>query len=365
MTVVDRILITAVAAVAASIALAASALGAPSEPLEIRTYITSVVAATGITPINDPTGADCIKDQNGACMFALGGSFVGIDRRLHVGPAQPLPGSGQQSFPLTQFDGIGAGPYPTNGDCIGITDRFFCGWVHRHGPASAAVWPLQLDLSTPFFNGTDGAATARPDIYDDTFEPGNPQGSLRCRILDTGQLLIQSWRCPYALLFEGVIASGENPTYVEFSLANYQFSPFSGAQPGDLRLTIWGNDGTIVEEIVDWPAASFRSERQVWAHHPAGIAGMTLDSRPDFIDMDIRNAIIYPDTDDDGFPNPLDGDFNQSGNVDATDHSIFVQDFQTGVDSGVGTDMNGSGSVNATDHVLFLEQFLQGQPGLP
>lgn len=71
------------------------------------------------------------------------------------------------------------------------------------------------------------------------------------------------------------------------------------------------------------------------------------------------------DTDQDGYGNQCDGDFNQDGIVGATDSSDFmVPDFQSGVDSGVGTDMNCDGLVTPADvNPLFSDQFEQGHPG--
>lgn len=75
------------------------------------------------------------------------------------------------------------------------------------------------------------------------------------------------------------------------------------------------------------------------------------------------------DTDNDGYGNVCDGDFNQTNTVNATDFSgIFLPDFKTGKDAGKGTDMNctapSGGAVNATDFgSFFLPQFKKGKPG--
>ena len=71
------------------------------------------------------------------------------------------------------------------------------------------------------------------------------------------------------------------------------------------------------------------------------------------------------DTDLDGYGNACDGDFDQSLVVNAVDFgSLFLPDFATGIDSGVGTDMDCSGVVNAVDFgTYFLPQFTGGFPG--
>jgi hypothetical protein len=71
------------------------------------------------------------------------------------------------------------------------------------------------------------------------------------------------------------------------------------------------------------------------------------------------------DSDDDGYGNYCDGDFNQSNSVNATDFTLhFLPAFKTGTPSATGTDMNCSGNVNATDFTQrFLPQFKSGKPG--
>ena len=79
-------------------------------------------------------------------------------------------------------------------------------------------------------------------------------------------------------------------------------------------------------------------------------------------------AVINPsqvDTDQDGYGNHCDGDFNNSGGVNAFDFTdFFVPDFESGIDGGTGTDMDGKGSVSSIDFtVYFMPQFYSGVPG--
>jgi hypothetical protein len=74
------------------------------------------------------------------------------------------------------------------------------------------------------------------------------------------------------------------------------------------------------------------------------------------------------DTDDDGYGNYCDGDFNQSNTTTATDFSArFLPDFKAGSDKAPldGTDMNCTGgTVTATDFSqFFLPNFKSGKPG--
>jgi|KNS7NT10metaT_FD_contig_91_310486_length_1587_multi_9_in_0_out_0_1 hypothetical protein len=91
------------------------------------------------------------------------------------------------------------------------------------------------------------------------------------------------------------------------------------------------------------------------------------DGIPDVLDncSALANAGQTCDTDQDGYGNPCDGDFDQSNTVLASDFTgAFLADFGTGTDSGVGTDMDCSGGVLASDFTgPFLTQFGQGAPG--
>jgi len=70
------------------------------------------------------------------------------------------------------------------------------------------------------------------------------------------------------------------------------------------------------------------------------------------------------DTDDDGYGNRCDGDFDQSsGLINSADFNKFLPDFKKGVDSGIGSDMDCSGGVNSADFNLFLPTFKAGKAG--
>jgi hypothetical protein len=69
------------------------------------------------------------------------------------------------------------------------------------------------------------------------------------------------------------------------------------------------------------------------------------------------------DTDSDGYGNACDCDFNQTLTCNIQDFNLFLPDFQSTVDSGVGTDMDSDGSVGIADFNLFLPGFIAGEPG--
>jgi hypothetical protein len=71
------------------------------------------------------------------------------------------------------------------------------------------------------------------------------------------------------------------------------------------------------------------------------------------------------DSDSDGYGNPCDGDFDNSGFVTVSDFTpIFMDAFTAGVDSGKGEDMDCSTFVTVSDFTpLFMDQFTAGVPG--
>lgn len=107
----------------------------------------------------------------------------------------------------------------------------------------------------------------------------------------------------------------------------------------------------------------------------AALAGPSADTDGDgvFDVLDNCSARANPpptqdcDTDDDGYGNFCDGDFNNDYVVNATDFTVrFLPDFKAGTDKAPvdGTDMNCNGVVAATDYIPhFLPQFKQGKPG--
>jgi hypothetical protein len=104
----------------------------------------------------------------------------------------------------------------------------------------------------------------------------------------------------------------------------------------------------IFGALIGYPIASF-----------AGLApDADGDGIPDVLDkcmLDSRNVAASCDTDQDGYGNVCDGDFNQSGTTNSTDFGMFfLPSLQTSIPSARGTDMNCSGSVNSTDFGMFF-----------
>jgi hypothetical protein len=104
----------------------------------------------------------------------------------------------------------------------------------------------------------------------------------------------------------------------------------------------------------------------------ASFAGPAQDNDGDGVFNVLDNCSLTPnagvlgcDTDDDGYGNVCDGDFDQNKATNATDFTAkFVPDFKKGVDSGIGTDMDCNGAVNSTDFTArFVPNFKSGKPG--
>jgi hypothetical protein len=98
---------------------------------------------------------------------------------------------------------------------------------------------------------------------------------------------------------------------------------------------------------------------------------MDSDSDGTFDVLDICSAdALSPspcglDSDNDGYGNRCDGDFNNDGVVNAVDSGLYLPDLGSGVPTaaGGGTDMNCDGVVNAVDSGLYLGQLGAGAPG--
>jgi hypothetical protein len=92
------------------------------------------------------------------------------------------------------------------------------------------------------------------------------------------------------------------------------------------------------------------------------------DGTFDALDNCINVANASPadcDSDSDGYGNSCDGDFDNGGTVNTGDFTaLFVPDFTSGTDSGIGSDHDCGGTVNSGDFTgLFVPQFTAGLPG--
>lgn len=93
------------------------------------------------------------------------------------------------------------------------------------------------------------------------------------------------------------------------------------------------------------------------------LPGLAADSDGDGVDDALDNCLLVPnappadcDTDQDGYGNACDGDFDQGLTVNANDWKFFwFPDWtQGGSDSGTGTDMNCDGHVTAGDFTAYF-----------
>jgi len=96
----------------------------------------------------------------------------------------------------------------------------------------------------------------------------------------------------------------------------------------------------------------------------AGVLDSDGDGIPDSSDncTDVQNP-GQVDTDADDYRNACDCDFDQSLTCAIADFNLFLPDFQSTVDSGVGCDMDSNGTVGIADFNLFLPGFVAGAPG--
>jgi hypothetical protein len=103
----------------------------------------------------------------------------------------------------------------------------------------------------------------------------------------------------------------------------------------------------------------------------AAFAGPSVDSDGDGVFDVLDNCVIVQnaspldcDTDNDGYGNICDGDFNEDNFTDGGDFPQFNADFLGGVVGDVVTDMNCDTYVDGGDFPLFNAQFLSpGNPG--
>jgi len=104
------------------------------------------------------------------------------------------------------------------------------------------------------------------------------------------------------------------------------------------------------------------------------LAGMSEDNDLDGIYDVLDNcSALYQDTtigqdcdtDDDGYGNMCDGDFDNGLTTDSGDFSIWFADYDpNGTDSGSGTDMDCGGTVDSGDFSMWFNQYNgSGMPG--
>ena len=155
-------------------------------------------------------------------------------------------------------------------------------------------------------------------------------------------------------------------------LSNYQQLYYRGQ--GWLRIiTVDDVAGTLTAETYSPILDIYQTDANSAFVVPVDVQGRffpTTDADGDGIEDISDNCLqlanpLQADTDQDGYGNHCDGDFDGSGSSDGIDFaSHFIPAFGTGVDTQEGTDMNADGFVDGIDFdPLFLDQFLSGNPG--
>ncbi len=146
--------------------------------------------------------------------------------------------------------------------------------------------------------------------------------------------------------------------------AAQNFSLFGFLRGAQLSLTAFGTNvgdavtGVLTADTVTFTPAPFNPLP------PLGGTDSDGDGVPDGQDncSAVPNA-AQVDTDGDLIGNVCDCDFDQDAFCSIGDFNLFLPDFQTTTDSGVGTDMDAGGSVGIEDFTLFLPGFMNGVPG--
>jgi hypothetical protein len=104
----------------------------------------------------------------------------------------------------------------------------------------------------------------------------------------------------------------------------------------------------------------------------AAFAGPSVDTDGDGVFDVLDNCVTVQnaspadcDTDNDGYGNRCDGDFDEDNFVFPPDFTIFAADFTGGgTDGGTGTDMDCDGYVFPSDFTIFQSYFVgSGSPG--
>ena len=89
---------------------------------------------------------------------------------------------------------------------------------------------------------------------------------------------------------------------------------------------------------------------------------LALDSDGDTITDDMDNCITLSnveqiDSDNDGFGNRCDGDFDGTCVVDLSDYTKFLSEFGTSIIQDAKYDFNSDGEIDFTDYIIFLQLF--------
>ena len=89
---------------------------------------------------------------------------------------------------------------------------------------------------------------------------------------------------------------------------------------------------------------------------------LALDSDGDSITDDIDNCIAVSnveqiDSNNDGFGNRCDGDFDGTCVVDLNDYFTFLSVFGTSITQDPQYDINSDGDIDSTDYYMFLQLF--------